>query len=80
MTSYELISKLIEVSKGNPNMEVEIRAITGVRKIDFEMQEDAKTGDSVTAYTYFDEYCEDFFAGESEVCGHRKVCITADFG
>ena len=80
MTVYELMNALAEVSKGNPDLDVEIHVKTGARKIESELQEDAKTGEAITVELYFDEYCEDISVSESDSGGHKKVCIKAECG
>lgn len=72
MTVHGLMSKLAEVSHGNPDLEVEIHVSTGVRNIKAEMSEDAKAGDSISVAAYFDEYCEDISVFEAETGGARK--------
>lgn len=80
MTVYELMNALADVSKGNHDLDVEIHVKTRTRKIESELQEDAKTGEIITVELYFDEYCEDISVSDSEVGGNNKVCITADCG
>lgn len=80
MTVHELMSKLAEVSMEDPDMEVEVHAVTGIREIESEITEDANAGDSILTETFLDEYAEDISVKKSNVGGHEKVCITADCG
>lgn len=80
MTVHGLMSKLAEVSRGNPDLDVEIHVKTGMRKIEAELQEDVKAGESVMVEHFLNEYCEDISLSKSEVSGHEKICITADCG
>lgn len=80
MTVHELISKLEEVSMGDPDLDVEIRVLTGTREIESELLEDARAGETIITETCIDEYIEDISVGKTECGGHKKVCITADAG
>lgn len=77
MTVHELMSKLAEVSAGNPDLEAEVRVIAD-REILSELSEDAKAGEEILTEAHFDEYIEDICVGASECGGHKKVCITAN--
>lgn len=78
MTVHGLMGKLAEVSAGEPDLNVEVRAIVGDRIVKSELLDDAKAGEEVFTAARFDEYIEDICVGVSERGGCKKVCITAD--
>ena len=79
MTVHGLMSKLAEVSAGDPDLEVEIRVLGNI-EVRSELLEDVKSGEEILTDAFLDDYVEDISVGITECGGRKKVCITADAG